>query len=126
MPLAPEVVNDNPLPATKTAATTTLMSTEDGAVVVPQSVKASAEEVVPTTVPEQVVGKDVSEAGASFTQELVLTPSVKASVAGEAPGLSQKVKVFESPLEELPPLSNIVNLNHQLMVDVWVSPQYCI
>lgn len=70
---------------------------------------------MPTAMLERAASKDVYEAGASFTQQLILTPSVKASMVAEAPGLSQKVKIFESPLEELPPISNFVNLNQQLM-----------
>lgn len=102
---APETSDANPPPTTEAVMTSAALSTDEGAMIVAGSVTSSEGEGI---VPEKTALKDAFEAGASFTQELVLAPLLK-SGASEALG-SQKVEVFESHLVELPPEFEIQGL----------------
>ena len=68
---APETSDANPPPTTEAVMTLTAPSTDEGAMIVAGSMTPSEGEGI---VPEKAARKDAFEAGASFTQELVLAP----------------------------------------------------
>ncbi|RCV29474.1 hypothetical protein SETIT_6G016500v2 [Setaria italica] len=77
--------------------------------------KSSEEETAQSSGPDQEATRDLSRAEASFIQELVLVPGGKSSLTPEVPGVSKKIETFESPPEELPAISDFMDLN-QLLV----------
>ena len=94
---APENVDIAPPPADEVVTAEAATTTDERAIVVADSVAPSEKE---GSVLEKMASKGASEAGASFTQELVFALLQK-SGAGEVAG-SQKVEVFKNPPAKLP------------------------
>ncbi|TKW08221.2 hypothetical protein SEVIR_6G014800v4 [Setaria viridis] len=90
-------------------------STEGTVAVDVPGMKSSEEETAQSSGPDQEATRDLSRAEASFIQELVLVPGGKSSLTPEVPGVSKKIETFESPPEELPAISDFMDLN-QLLV----------
>ena len=58
--------------------------------------KALEPETTSAHEPDPAAARDLSEVGASFNRELVLTPGVKTTMATEVPGSSKKIETLKA------------------------------